>query len=940
VNVVSLSPSMSLIEEIARHLTGMDRDYSSNMVVFPGKRPAHFLRKQLAEREASSFVPPTILSMDEFIDCMYETVLGRVGRRLEVIDAVAILYDIHKRSSHLPGRRGVLSPDRFFPVGLKLYSDLEELCIEGIDPRRVKEVETLGPERLPEPTAARLQSLSHFYELFYRTVDERHYSTRSLRYRAVSEHIEQVNLDRLSKIIFAGFFALTLSEKKVFKSLLGRENTHFIFHEGPGLSLPELGVTSNAQAASAEPEVQVYASPDTHGQVFGLSRLLKGWLDQGKKLDEKTVVVVPSPETLFPLYHQTLSLLGPENYNISLGYPLQRTPLFGFYTNLTELVLSMEDGRFYVPYYLDFILHPYTKNIYFQGRSDLTRMLFHAIEEALTQRRTIKFLSLSEIENDGAIAELVQERILKVEPGVSWNMMREHLQAIHENTIQKMLSFGDVGDFAKRLREVVEYIYTNSTARLHPFFYPYSESFVTHLDLVQRSLMRDIRFEEKGSYFTLIKRSLMTAYTPFVGTPLRGVQILGLLETRNITFDRVLFLDVNEGTSPDATREEFFLPFKARQALGLSTYREREKLVTYYFETLIRGAREVHLFYIENDEKVRSRLIEKLLWERQKQEAGNDDRHGVKTLQYAITLQHRKPQPIKKSEAMVDFLTNFSFSATSLDSYLRCPLQFYYRYVLRLQEREAVSDEIEREEIGLLVHQVLHDYFKGKIGRPLTRKDVTPGELREIVRGSFEERYGKNPTGESYLLRRQVETHLNDFLLHYQIPKIEQEPIEIISLEQKLEVVKESFRLRARLDRVEKRGDRTAILDYKTSANKKYLSINFRKLEVKDRDHWPDAIGSLQLPFYLIAYSEATGETPEKIDCLFLLLGRAKIDSAIELPMLEGGGDFGERFGALHHIIFNLLGEIVDLHTPFGPPATSLERCGGCLYEHLCTNCP
>ena len=933
-----ISPTYPLIEEIVSHLTAAGRDYSSSLVVFPGKRPSHFLRKALAEKEETSFLPPRIFSMDEFVDTVCGEILGHRKRKLEPIDAVAILYEIHQSSPHPFGKKSFLDPDTFFPIGLKIYSDLEDLCIEGVPPRKVREIDSMAGEKIPELSARRLQSLSHFYEAFYQKIDEAQYSTRSSRYRDVSSSIGKVNLDAFRKMIFAGFFGLTGSEKEIFRSLRSREQTLFFFQEGFGLDLSELGITPERKDVPGKPVIHFYKSPDTHGQVFGVGSLLKDKVGKGEQLDEKTVIVLPSPETLFPLFHHSLNLLKPDEYNISLGYPLQRTPLFGLFNNLMELVVSMDGDRLYVPYYLEFILHPYVKNLYFNGRADLTRILFHTMEQALTEKRSKKFMSLLEIETDEAIMSFIKDRVLDVEPGLTLKGIMDHLKAIHANTLGKMLSCRDVGDFARKLKEVVEYIYGKSTARLHPFFYPYSESFVTQLDLVSRSLMKEVRFEEIGSYFNLIKRVMMTAYTPFMGTPLKGVQVLGFLETRNIKFDKVFFLDVNEGIVPEMTKEDSLLPFKVRQALGLPTYLDREKLMAYYFDTLIKGAREVHLFYVENDEKDRSRFVEKLLWERQRQERKNDDKSDVKAIQYAVTLRGQKPRSITKSDEMVRFLEAYPFSASSLDRYLRCPLQFYYEYVLGLREKEIVSDELEREEIGLFVHQVLFGYFRERTGRTLSEKDMNPKELEKIIHVLFDEKYGKDPAGEIYLLRRQIESHLKDFLKNYQIPKIREFPTEIIGLEHRLEVMKESFRLTARLDRVEKRGSRTAILDYKTSASKKYLSIQFKKLDPGNRETWSEAIGTLQLPVYLTVYSLAAGEKPEDMDCLFLLLGRNIIDPAIELPLFKDESEFKENSGNLTEILFRLLKEIVDPGLPFMPTADPRNRCALCIYEHICTN--
>jgi CRISPR/Cas system-associated exonuclease Cas4 (RecB family) len=940
VNILLVSSSENLIEKVAEHLVGIGKDYSTNLVIFPGKRPSHFLRKTLAEKEKSSFIPPFILSMNEFIDHVYGEFMGIPGRKIEPIDAISILYEIHTTAPEHLGKNSFLAPDTFFPVGMKIYNDLEELYIEGVPPKKVKEIDTIAGENIPDPTARRLQSLSYFYETFYRKIEEGNFSTRSSRYRVVSSKIDRLNLDRFKTVIFAGFFALTESEKEIFRSLMKRKDTLLVFHEGEGIKqkLSDLGIMTQSRPTTAQPEIHCYKSPDTHGQVLGVSTLLKGRKDRKDPIDESTVIVLPSPETLLPLFHQALALLDPDDYNVSLGYPLQRTPLFGFFNNLMEVVTSMDGDRLYVPHYLEFILHPYTKNIYYQGRADITRVLFHAIEEALTEKRTKKFLSLQELESEEGIIDFIKEKVLRLEPGITLKMIREHLESIHGNTIRKMFSFNNVGDFAKKLREVIEYIYKNSTARLHPFFYPYSESFVTQLDLLSKSLMKDIQFRDMGSYFALFRRHLMASYTPFAGTPLRGVQVLGFLETRNLKFENVIFLDANEGILPDTAREDSFLPFKARQMLGLPTYQDREEIMSYYFNTLINGTREAHLFYIENDEKERSRFVEKLLWERQKREGKRDAKSYVKTIQYSINLGKKNPCPIHKSERMIRFLKEYSFSATSLNTYLYCPLQFYYEYVLGLREREIVSEEFEKEEIGTFVHQVLHDYFKTKIGSVLSEKDMNPEELEKVIQKEFEEKYGKDPAGEMYLLRNQIVRHLKDFIRNYQLPKIKESQTEILGLEQRIDVVTDSFKLGARLDRIERRGGRIVIIDYKTSANKNYLAINYNKLDLKNRDSWIEAIGSLQLPIYLITYTTLSGEKPDNIDCMFLLLGKARIDADIEVPLFKDEAEFKENFESLSRIILSLLKEVVDPEIPFMPTIDQKDSCGRCAYGYICTN--
>ena len=118
---------MFTVQQILPFLKGYDKDYSSNLVVFPGRRPSHFLRKRLARDIQTGFIPPTIFSMDEFVDFVFKQTQSK--RNLETLDAISILYDIHKKAVTPLGNDRFLTPDSFFPIGLKIHRDLEELAI-------------------------------------------------------------------------------------------------------------------------------------------------------------------------------------------------------------------------------------------------------------------------------------------------------------------------------------------------------------------------------------------------------------------------------------------------------------------------------------------------------------------------------------------------------------------------------------------------------------------------------------------------------------------------------------------------------------------------------------------------------------------------------------------------------------------------------------------
>jgi ATP-dependent helicase/nuclease subunit B len=931
VKALLLSPRQDLIQEIIPLLEGSDRDYSENIVVFPGRRPGHFLRKALARKIGTSFVPPAIFSMDEFVDAIYEQI--GASRRLETIDAVSILYGVHRKAKKPLGGKGFMTPDSFFPIGLKIYRDIEELFIEGVAPNRVKDIQPYAEESIPLQTIERLQTLSYFYEKFYETIVEEGFSTRSLRYRAAAGKFEEVWNDG-RQIIVAGFFALTESEKGLFRKLSSRENTTFFFQDGPGIRerISAVGIDAEAPEDSAhETEVRFCSSPDSHGQVYGLNRALE---ESNMTVDERTAIVLPSSETLFPLLRQGLASIDESGYNVSLGYPLHRTPVFGFLNTLMELVLSMEGDRVYIADYLRFVLHPYTKNIYFGGNAEVTRILFHALEEGLARSRTKIFSTLKEIEEDEALLAHVAAKF-PAAGEITQKALRKHLREIHHSTIERFLSFENVGDFAAKCTELLSYIFVNSTARLHPLFHPFSESFVRSLDLLSRSLMKEVIFEERASYFTFFRKYIMTCHTPFEGTPLRGLQVLGFLETRNLRFDRVFLLDTNEDTLPDTRKDDALLPFKAREILGLPTYVDRDKLTEYYFHTLVAGAKEVHLFFIENDTRERSRFVESLLWKRQKRERTTDAGRYLDTVRYRVRLGNDEPGEIGKTEGVVRFLKGFTYSATVLDRYLECPLLFYYSHVLGIDRKEEISGEIERADIGRFVHKAISVYFAKRKGFALKERDIDREEMERLAGELFRREYGPDPAGALYLLKKQINGRLQDLFVKYYLPLVREMTVTVVACEQDLRASFGPFSLKGRLDSIEKRGERTCIIDYKTGSNQARLKIDFDRLDPDDRDSWNEAIGSIQLPFYLLLHSLQDAGNIRDLEGLFLLLGKASVDRGIELPLF-GEREPEEAFAKARTVITGLLEEIVDADVPFRPAGDRKGTCPGCDFRYLC----
>jgi ATP-dependent helicase/nuclease subunit B len=924
--------SSNLIDEVVAQLEPDGLDYSVNLVAFPGKRPAHFLRKALGQMAGKSYIPPRIFSIDNLIDYLYREMLDRPESELQPADAVCILHELQHESGEAIGGEYFKTLDAFLPLGLKLYEELEELAIANLTPRRVAEAMAEAPV-----DTARIAG--RLYGPFYDAVKVRGFSTRALKYREVAAWLTPQHLAGFCKVILAGFYALTGTEVTIFKRLNKDDRCVFIYQDGPGIRkhIEQTGLKiERREGATTRTNLRFYESPDTHGQVFGLSTQIKQIMNQNEPLDERTVIVLASSEALFPVLHQTLPFLPQDGYNISLGYPVSRTPVYGFLNKLMNLVSSVHESRFYTPVYLQFVLHPYTKSVHLKRRSDITRILFHTIEEHFIKEGGGTFVTLEEVEQRYSIftraAEIVDSKEVRDNP----DLLMEHLKGIHDNTIRPFLNIENVGDFARKCIAVLLYVDGNTTARYHPLFRPYVETLIEAMETLANSLLAPMTFHEPSGYFTFFRSYVSTVNVPFAGTPLHGVQVLGFLETRNLQFDRVFVLDVNDQVIPGSGQKYTLIPNQIREHLGLSTRQEKETIAAYYFDLLLGGAKEAHLFYATNPLLERSRFIEQRLWEMQKKDKRSDETAHVTPIRYTLSLSASIPAPIPKSPDVAAAVKQLQYSATMLDTYLKCPIKFYYTYVLKLKEREDVTGEIEAMDIGNFVHKVLAQFFEPAVGALLRKENLSVERLNTIIDGLFVEYFGEASTGNNHLLKRQVKYQLERFLKEYQLPLLANGGVSLLGLEKKITVTKNGRSFTGKIDRIEQRAEKTFILDYKTGSNENYLKIRFDKLLPDRPETWSDVIGSLQLPMYMLLYSEAERKNVESLVPAYLMLGKGEMSDKIELRMLAEGMPTRIWYDTLDRIIFALLDELVNPAAPFMPAHDVEKHCPDCQFKYIC----
>lgn len=934
--IILIKPNESIVSGVADILLSAET-LENNIVVFPGKRPAHFLRKYLAEKTGAQ-ASPKIFSMDDFVDFI-SSGPGISIPAASSLDLAALLYDNLKDEVCEVAGTKTLTLDSFLPWAFKMLGDFEEIKIELKTDKELSRYDEILPEEINAPEfLKKFKKFSKLYKDFYLAVEAAKLLTRALKYSNAARDIEKFDSSIYENIIFAGFFALTASEKAILKHLAKQENISLILESGPGLIeqfsfLTEMKILEKHEIKSEIlANTFFYKASDIHGEIFKLSEVLKAKKEEkgggGKSSD---IIVLPSSDTLFPLIQNVLA--DADEYNISMGYPVTSTPVYALIDSLADLLDKKTDGKYFAPNYLKFVFHPYIKNIYFNKSAETSRIIFQSIEEVLSASMN-KYIKLADIEKDDEIIQKSATKLKKYgETKISPAAVKKHIAYIHDTVIKPFEELRDIEDFGSKLLDFISFLSENSTANLHSYWAPFVQVAIESIIEFKNSKLNDRSFAGTAAYFKFFKTFIDSINYPFRGTPLKGMQVLGFLETRNLKFDNVYFLDANADIMPASKKEDTVLSHFIRENLGLSTYKTREKISKYYFNVLIAGAKEAHIFYKDSADKERSSFVEKLIWDIEKE----NKKPQENDIYFKIQFEQKDPKPVKKNNAIINALKKREFSPSSIDAYLDCGLKFYYKYVLGLTEKDEISDEIEQSDIGAIVHDILENYFKLKMAEPSLKIEGDDYKLiKKEAKKIFDEKIKNHDTGYEYIIKTQIEKRLTDILDYH---KNNFKGIKIIDCEQsfKTEIATAhgAIKLRGRADRIDERNGALHIIDYKTGALAR--APNWKKFDLAKREEWPKTLKSVQLPFYILAYLKTNPHASiQYVDASLMMLGNEKIEEQKLFKEMHGKApNRAEIFDAYQKAIVTLIEEILDIEKPF-EMACDDKSCVNCPFKTMC----
>ncbi len=913
---IILPSGYPIINEVANIIKN-SKNLENLVVVTPSRRSLLFLSKRLSEITRTPMTAPLMFSIEDYINFLYEKYISPALPLLSPLDAVYFINEANKNAALLK----TPSLDTLLPWAFKLFSDFEELKIEGITHKKLAEVDlAVCEESFPEYMKEKIAKISTLYKEFYELVKDK-FSTRAIRYVKVSE----LDTDFFKKphILF-GFYALTNAEKTIFSKVLKNPASYFIAHKDDKIEnyIKNLDVNLKEKTEEIkEPQYHIIKASSPHSEIFALQNII----EEKKAYTIDNVVVLPDESHLFAIVNN----IHAENRNISAGYPLLRTPFFSLFSFIEQLISGKEKSKYLKSDYLNVILHPYIKNTRFGKYTLVTRILMHTIEEKLKDL-PFTYVSLEDIEESDVI-EIAVERIKKEAPGIKTELLKEHLKSIHDKTIRTFENISSIGEFIEKVISLMDFVYTNSTARLHPYGSPFMEATLNALLNIKNSLLSKNQLSEPRYYFNLLKNYIKSQRVPFKGTPLSGLQILGTLETRNLNFKRVFYLDMNEGVIPDVKKEDTILSDTLREYLGLPTAKDRENITRYYFFNLIKGAEEVYLFYTtENSEP--SRYIEMIKWQMEKNEQKLDALFE-KEASFNVTFSHKEPTPVEKTPDIIKKLQHFEFSPTQLDAYLKCPLKFYFQNFIFPEEPEKIQASKNKLEVGNIVHAVLEEYFKKWLGKEFVIEDIEK-EKQEIF-ALVEKHFGDITSNELFIQQEQIKYALSLLLEKHKEQLI---GIKILGLEKSL---RHSIKIdgerkvwiKGKIDRVHEQNGKIHIIDYKTGSTTGHEPQKNNLPTPENRENWDKIIGSFQLPLYIILYHLETGIPYEKIEAKLWAIREIRKKFEITFSM-----EFLDKQQHYENALKTIIKEILDPDIPFYPVLREKANnsCSYCSYEAIC----
>lgn len=847
--------SEPFLKSVADHIFEHYKDNVEKLgIVLPNKRGALFLKNYLADAFGKTIWLPTIISAEDLVAELSGL------KTLEEIDLICHLYESYKACYGQDAEPF----DSFAKWGQLILQDFNEIDRYLADPaqlydnlKNIKEIEnwSLGAEVLTDYQTAYLRfmnSLGAIYRHFSTFLIANRWAYQGLAYRqAVLNQNNSNYTDRFHKLIFCGFNALNAAELRIFNKLFTEKRADILWDaDRYYLDQPEqeagLFLRNNLELfRQKEPSfiqnnfkedkrIRIISVPKQIGQAQVVKQSLQKLIDEGVALD-RVAVVLANEKLLWPVLQQLPAAV--QHVNITMEYPLRYTATYGFIELLLQIQIAFakQDRA--------------QKTIY---HKDLTGLLRQPLFRNHLKSKNIPL----------SVPKLIQELATRNLSFISQKQLQQLLGEPYGQLAPLLQPTPSVARLCEVILDVLQssiaYFSQQAGSNQKQLELEYLHIILRNFNRLSEILTRYPHFNDIQSFRQLYNQVVGNATAPFIGEPLRGLQIMGVLETRTLDFEHLILVSVNEGVLPSGKSINSFIPNDLKRAFGLPLYLEKDAIYAYHFYRLLQRAKDITIAYDSETDTFgkgeKSRFVTQLEMELSRFHSGihiTEEVASYTGFQEKLAnriLIHKTPEVLNPVLQKAGGSGKYEgLSPSGLITYKDCSLRYYFRYAAQLRENEQVEENAEANTFGSILHLSLESLYKGFTNSDITAPALTEklGQVEQAVHKSFVSFFDDNePTGKNLLQEEVINVYVKK-LMRNDLKFIARLAAERLTL--RLEHLEQEFSaplpvmingkesilyIKGTVDRIDRFGNTVRIIDYKSSVkdNDKFTFEGFEPL--------------------------------------------------------------------------------------------------------------
>lgn len=879
-------------------------DWSETLLLFPNHRSVYYFREELKTKLNTGAILPEMTTLEDFI------FKHSIYQKADIFDLLFFMYESYKK------QYPETSLHHFLAVAKTMLSDFSEIDSELVNAKLFfRELQALKSMNVyMEEDEEKSFRYKYFWETFQTIYEElqafctdRKKAYSGFIYKDVVNNISTISLNK-TQVYFIGFTQLSKAEKTIVEYLLKRYRGDYLvdideyyFHDREhiaGLPYRKLfsylhmrnplfvsnGITDNKK------EIFIVPCNGKQQQVQAAFEILK---TQNITENERTKTALILPDAgLLPSLIADL----PEQYadaNISTGFPMKDAVIVRFIKQLFAVTQYIKEFNGKRHYHIK-LLQQLMEFPFFKERVKLNEKTVYI---GSVQLRNILF-------NQPALADFLENVT--------------DMQSASEKLEQLVLSL-DISRLSDN-----EKLFVNEAKEI----------------IVNAKKTPENRTTE--DYFLLLIDVLKNHSIPFDVDAKKGLQISGIMESRNLDYEQVFLFSLNEGTLPANGRGNSYIPYELRMVY-LEQPLEKEAISAYLFYRLLHRTEKLYLFYNTNQDAFAGGEPSRFLLQL-KMELSHLPNIKISELEVSASVEidnkqigQTVPKTAEIQAKVQSYLFEKGLSPSALNTYINCSMQFYYRYILQVKPEDELSETIEANVLGSAVHEALEKLYQPFIGKKLSADDVAKmrgsKQIETLVKDFLSREFDSNLlNGKNYLLYKVAVKLSEMFLKNEEAFLKAKNEIELVELEKELQttlpVKNGNVILKGFADRIDKLNGTLRIADYKTGSTS---NVNLSSITAEEL-FTPKSAKQFQLLMYAWLYSQQH-PTNEIISGIYWL--RNSDDYFDQLTIAKNEKITTEHLQAFEEVLYSILAEILSDNVSFAM-TTDEKRCQYCDFKNLC----